>query len=996
MPSISLKEKTSKLVFQSEQPSKAKIFLLWFLFAILPIITVKIFNIYYIQHSRLKEIASSKNELTLDLNQFRSNLNLDSYLITQLESVNIKLKEKLANLGSLNQCGSKLIKSLEQAISFTPDLVFAQHLGKSKIFNFANKQKTRKQLLPGKRAAITILKYLQCLHNKKQPKKIEKKLYKQFSSAIFGSYVEPAILPGKLASGFTEKFNGDKIYLYHNFIKYKDSQTETSKIFHYLIVFRDSQIAQVPFLKWAINHAKHPKIQRKILISNLQQPCGISLNDKKLQYLAPFPFNSLLIGRHKNKDLFRQITQRFKLSEKPARSIYLRSSKNIAAQKSNIDKRRFSINLSLLIFAFASIFIVKRLSEIQKLPFQINTKLYLTIIFINIIPFGLFYLISSKYVEYTHQVRLKNLSAEMEQNLHLFELNITNKQKTFMKKLESFNEKLREINNSSPKFLKKFIDSKLGIFYSGYTFTRNDGISISNLKTDFTLSAAQKKSSDFLRKLLASMAISYFHYSNAETPKLKKFLNTTEGRVVKIIATCLSAMDLDTFAADFGTYFSNKYGLGMNYRVVTFNHQPGQKNGKPEPWYLVTFLQNNHALISNFFEKKTDSWKYFLKRHENTLIHTSVFKTYNSAMKSHSFSKAWPKSSFSDLNIKAAANEALRSTKAKTWLKKDTNGNKVLYSSRKISGTPFVAISNALLPEEKSFASVIQIFFLLFSLYFLGLISLIGYHISNLFVLPIRNLLIGINELKKQKFPQLKVTGKSELSRIISEFNKMVTGIKERQKLERFVSGEVIEEIKKESELNQQTKAKIVEKTILFAHIRNFDSLISKLSAKDTVRLLNLYFEHMEPAITSSIGVIDKYIGDAIMATFTTTRKSHDFINSANAAIKMLKALKLLNSSLKQNNLPQIKLGIGINKGKVVSGKIGSHFGRKDFTVIGDSVNIAARLESISHFDKNSHIMISEKLAQDLKAKFKIRFHEEIKLKGKTLTEKVFELSSKL
>jgi len=158
--------------------------------------------------------------------------------------------------------------------------------------------------------------------------------------------------------------------------------------------------------------------------------------------------------------------------------------------------------------------------------------------------------------------------------------------------------------------------------------------------------------------------------------------------------------------------------------------------------------------------------------------------------------------------------------------------------------------------------------------------------------------------------------------------------------------------------------------SVLFTDIRSFTPMSERLGAEQTVKLLNMYFESMTKVLLDNNGMIDKFIGDAILAVFGEPASSGNHaIAAVNAAIEMRKALEDLNNTKEFQNIigEGIKLdtGIAINTGKMFVGNIGGEK-RKDYTVIGDAVNLCSRLEGLAKGD-NPRIIISASTNSEVK-----------------------------
>ena len=202
-----------------------------------------------------------------------------------------------------------------------------------------------------------------------------------------------------------------------------------------------------------------------------------------------------------------------------------------------------------------------------------------------------------------------------------------------------------------------------------------------------------------------------------------------------------------------------------------------------------------------------------------------------------------------------------------------------------------------------------------------------------------------------------------------------------RAKFASKVSKSVMDDILKNTNGNELS-IKNKEVTIFFSDIRGFTSISEKLGAKELIALLNRYMQPMSEIIIKNQGTIDKFIGDAVMAYWNAPLDTQNHADLAvKSALEQFEALKILNSQLEKENLPQISIGIGINTGEVIVGEMGCEI-RSDYTVIGDAINLGSRLESLCKF-YGSNLNISNFTKERLKEKYIFRFLDLVRVKGK-------------
>ncbi|MBI5639068.1 MAG: GAF domain-containing protein [Nitrospirae bacterium] len=183
----------------------------------------------------------------------------------------------------------------------------------------------------------------------------------------------------------------------------------------------------------------------------------------------------------------------------------------------------------------------------------------------------------------------------------------------------------------------------------------------------------------------------------------------------------------------------------------------------------------------------------------------------------------------------------------------------------------------------------------------------------------------------------------------------------------------------------------IQEATVFFSDIRSFTTISEKIGPQQTVSMLNEYFTLMVDIVFRYSGILDKYIGDAILAVFGAPFSSgEDEDKAVNAAIDMMKALQEFNLRRTSEGQDPINIGVGINTAEILSGNIGS-LKRMDYTVIGDGVNLASRLESANKY-YGTKILISEFTFHKLKNSYLSREIDHIRVKGKNRPVAIYEI----
>jgi adenylate cyclase len=299
------------------------------------------------------------------------------------------------------------------------------------------------------------------------------------------------------------------------------------------------------------------------------------------------------------------------------------------------------------------------------------------------------------------------------------------------------------------------------------------------------------------------------------------------------------------------------------------------------------------------------------------------------------------------------------------------------------------------IPSEKAFEAVFKI--QKQNAILLGIILVSAFIIVFIFAktltTPIVELVKATIQIEAGNFHiQIKSKSGDEIGILTNSFVKMAKGLWEKEKIKgafgKFVNPEIV---KRALEDNIQLGGVKKVCTVFFSDIRSFTNMSEKLEPEEVLDILNEYFTKMVDCIQKTDGVVDKFIGDAVMAHWgSLTPVENDSIQAVKAALMMRESLIELNKDFLKRNKPQIKIGCGINTGPVIAGQIGSDE-RLEFTVIGDAVNLASRIEYLNKYF-GTDILVSESCYERLDGLFSAVRMPKVIVKGKEKPQTVYAI----
>lgn len=292
------------------------------------------------------------------------------------------------------------------------------------------------------------------------------------------------------------------------------------------------------------------------------------------------------------------------------------------------------------------------------------------------------------------------------------------------------------------------------------------------------------------------------------------------------------------------------------------------------------------------------------------------------------------------------------------------------------------SLANELKPYRKLRAALLGLFIV-------GLIGALSgsIWIARTVTRPVSKLVAGARRIAGGDYESsVAVDRADEIGELAKSFNDMTRGLSERDRIRNLLGKVVSHEIAEKLlagkfELGGEER----EVTILFSDIRNFTTLSERLEPQQVVSMLNTYLTTMTEIIEKNGGVVDKYVGDEIMALFgAPVSREGDADMALRSALEMRRALSEVNAGFRDSGVPELEMGIGINTGVVVAGNIGSR-SRLNYTVIGDGVNTASRLERLTkNKEYSAKIIVSEATLKKAREKYQTRPLGDVTVKGKS------------
>ncbi|MBI5235270.1 MAG: HAMP domain-containing protein [Deltaproteobacteria bacterium] len=265
---------------------------------------------------------------------------------------------------------------------------------------------------------------------------------------------------------------------------------------------------------------------------------------------------------------------------------------------------------------------------------------------------------------------------------------------------------------------------------------------------------------------------------------------------------------------------------------------------------------------------------------------------------------------------------------------------------------------------------------------------LISYAIAGIITKPIDSLVNAIQTVADGNLSvQAPIHYQDEIGKLTGVFNQMILSLREKFHMEKYLSGATVQNIKKNRDLSSMNlggERKYI--TALFSDVRGFTSMSEKMGPEQVVGLLNIYLNLQATVIRQRGGSIDKFVGDEVMAIFEGRGNE---VNAVRAALDIQRYCKAMNTIRSEAGELQMFVGIGLNSGEAVCGNMGSE-DYMDYTVIGDNINIAARLCNLA---QPGQVLISKAIADEIADCATWKELSPVTVKGKDRQMPIYEVA---
>ncbi len=944
-----------------------RIILAWVLLVVLPIVTSLVALDYFLEEYSHFSESGRLTEAYNDLDLFKEALVVENFLTSRLPNL-----KALSPKGFKNQDLENLKNEIDSIIGGTSLTCVFFDKNCQKIAARQN----RKISLPGVLLppAPLFRRQLQLLYEKdsvkqpmtpaqSKPADYEKRRIALTMQQLFKSITPITLKKDKASKNFSALFDGELYFLYFEF----DNPAEGVPA-GCLMVMRGKEFSARFMIE--VLKKKHPRcqiIERSFDIVEIEKhPEILNSGMERLE-------NRIVITCPADQRFIRHAVHGggVKLIDNRARGVPflqyhlpLESMQHLFAGMRNWFKL-----LSALLLAVSGLYCLHSCLFGANLSGSFKRRIMITTVLSALFPFSFFSASFYLHLQYDEFLGKINLLQHVNTRLELLNSEFDHYFANLEGNLAIFLQQINTGNFQNKAAIMKLFD-EIG---AQIPLTR---ISLQKLDGSFTREFEERSSVE-LTKDTNDAIENFFPLRTLELLREKQPVERTRQDIIKIPGEELKIALIGKTLISNGS-FMNLDQARFPVWLANFKVLDNRSTSNPSVLGLVFSRFETAPLISDFLRKSQFESSNYQEKYGNYLIRYAFFPVERTGSMS-----IWPGSGHTAVPQIRTAAERLRSENV---VVQSPDGTENFVINKLNHGVPHLVVAFAQ-PIKLGYALKSSMAIGAGSLIFLSLILLLaGKLLDIFFVLPVIKLARSAEQIARggDSWP-LKLSTGDELENLNNSFSSMVKGLQQRNMLRDYVSADAYSDIEASGSQNLAPGGEYREATILFAAIKGFHTLIEGYTPQQTVELLNRFVTLGDNIVKQHGGSIDKILDQTLMLVFRENagdEESHA-LRAARTAIKLAEAATA-------DKLPGIFAGIA--SGTVISGKIGSYQGKLDFTVIGNPVNLAARLKSEAA-DSSTGIIISGSTMRLLKGKGRVNFLRRCSLKGKAREYNIYELS---
>ncbi|MGM0598935.1 MAG: adenylate/guanylate cyclase domain-containing protein [Candidatus Rifleibacteriota bacterium] len=971
----------SKFILKvTSRPNTAKLVLAWLLLVILPaFLFINLFN-FVLQEGEQDLFNSARTSLYEEMEDFKSKLLIRRYLEINLAQLSRKLgfnksnNKKIQYYKSLD--ATKLRKIIKKELGINvfaafyhgPDTAKTSHSLTARqakkfmisrtmlehLFKFLNKQNKKTNCLPQsnkkpinpdleKKLRTKSLTYLKNLLKTTGKLELEKNEVKTFLSG-----------------------NPDlkRIFIYYASAE-KTTKVAKANLGGFIIIFRQKDIPVKILTNFATNDQNQIAFNRRIITRNLKSIKNLNkfsnslsqLNETNSELTLNSVFPSELLVRIICGDTYYPFNLDKTIKNFPLLQIKVNKSELVHPLRKYYQPVKFTL---LILVMLVTLLFLRLFFFGFFLPFKIRTKILSAVFAASILPFLALWTMAAYHEAFSEKFRQFEMSGYLNQQLAQFNISTNSYRAALENKFIKLNETLGNLKTYELiPAIKHWMKDK-PITHIATRIKRNDGVLAREPGT--RMESFELDLKDLLFTTLENAFRKYDDEGKLNDGSIGLFKIKVKG-----IGNFLSDISL--------LHNSGFYNIDTLYSLI-----PVFKGNRDDSTVESAFLLklSNKLILKDFFRKNK---KFITQGFYNGF---KIQKCYIPISRpgrlppqtDYICSKNFPFQLSKDKIEKTLQNKSTNFTII------NHNGHLKLIKTAFMPSLKTIVVLVATQITGQNFALMPS--FKALSLYLLAIIIAAILLMGRIFVDPVNLFERSTEKLACADFNhRLSLSSKDEFASLAQSFNVMIRGLNEKEKLSQFLSEDVIEEISDNKETILEPGGERGQASIVYCSLPHLNLISDERNYEKVIAEMSNLINTADQISRRHNGVIDKTIENSLMLVFRQSDAGDSHVLAACKA-----TMEIKNEFASQN----IRFNAAIASGSVISGKIGSKDGRLDFTVIGNPVNLAARLKSQAEIFLSSGILICPQTIRKLKGKAKLKFIDRVTIKGRGRTFPLYEL----